>query len=201
MGWQKGKSRKTAEPESVEPEVPTSELEVPITEPEVEPELPQIQDLPAPKPRTKGCFIVEDDDDDDDEEEYPQDKLEKPIAQDTYEMAKKRTSYREVEHKEAHELGAVLSNLDSKYFLDMNTEMVDEAISDFAIVQGMVKAKIYSPWIGELLDSIKALSISSGRKGRIEKRDMTIGARKQRGLQGWGDAVKQHPPTGQGEEQ
>jgi len=177
------------------------EPEVPILEPEVLPEIPDLRNTIIQKSKNKGCFIYETEEMEFPKEEYPSERESRPISQETYDQFKRRASYREVEHKEAHELGAVLSNLDSKYFLDMNTEMVDEAISDFAIVQGMVKGKIYSPWIGELLEQIKALSISSGRKGRIEKRDMTIGARKQRGLQGFSDALKQHPPSGQGEEQ
>jgi Zn-dependent metalloprotease len=182
-------------------EVQPLEPEVLPQVPEVLPEILDLRNSIIVKSKNKGCFILEDEEMEFPEDEYPTEKESRPVSQETYDRVRRRASYREVEHKEAHELGAVLSNLDSKYFLDMNTEMVDEAISDFAIVQGMVKGRIYSPWIGELLETIKALSISSGRKGRLEKRDMTIGARKQRGLQGFSDALKQHPPSGQGDEQ
>lgn len=143
----------------------------------------------------EGCFIIE-------EKEEPQVPVvvdEPTITSDKYKAAKKREAYREVEHKETHEIGAAFSNLDSKYHLDMNTEIVEESVSDFAIVQGMVAGKIYSPWIGELLSDIKALSISIKRRGRIEKENMVVGSKKQKGIQGWDEAVKQTTPTGKEE--
>jgi Zn-dependent metalloprotease len=133
----------------------------------------------------KNCFVI-------DEPVVEQKEVlpTQDITPEKYNAVKQRVTYREVEHKEAHELGAVMNNLDSKSYLDMNTEMVDEAVPDFAIVKGMVTGKIYSPWIGKLLEDIEALSVSIGRKGRTEKKDMTIGARKSKGLKSWNDAIK-----------
>lgn len=151
----------------------------------------------AKEGKMKGCFIIEEE-----EQEAPaKDKSSSPtITSDVYEAARNRAAYREVEHKETNEIGAAFANLDSKYHLDMNTEIVEESVSDFAVVQGMVAGKIYSPWIGELLSDIKALSISIKRKGRIEKENMVVGSKKQKGMKGWNDPPQQHQHSSGAEE-
>lgn len=144
---------------------------------------------------TKGiqpAFIFDNQDDDE-----PKSNPKTTTSPDQYKDVKQKMTIRQIEHKEPHEVGAAMANLDSLFHLDMNTEIVEESVSDFGIVESLVAGKIYSPWIGELLTKIKALSVSIKRKGRIEKVDIMHGRQKQqRGLTGWQDTFKTHEGGG-----